>query len=405
MFFCNTNKSIIFSLSSLLLVAWTCLIAVDAFAPSISTTPILVQSSSRSSSTSLFAVSSLVRKAKETELRKGLKENGIADEVMEKYKIIQEALKKDDDDYDAPKEMGPLQQSLTRRKGTITVIAEYKRKIADGANGYINVNGGSKKNIDGDQKKVKQNLAANQPTLLSSEFREFGAAGIAVLADERMGGCDYSDLTSFVEEQRRAKNEVPGPVPIINSDVIVDEVQIAQTAVIGANAVVLDYELLSSGGGDNKNNEDVIKLAKAARAVNLEVIVSIRSKEEAQAAIDAVGGSFMISVVGTSGVDEKVAIVDGLVIAEDVTITTIANILHRSDQGLAEVEETWACRDKGFNCAWISDALYKAGNSQSEHPGAIISSMAAKSSVRWASPVAKSGRGEGAKEYLGDIMM
>ena len=329
-------------------------------------------------------------------MRKGLKENGISDDVMEQYKIIQEALKTE---TEAPKEMGPLQQSLTKRKGTITVIAEYKRKIADGANGYINVDGGSKKEAaEQSAKEARGNLSINTPLLLSNEFREFGAAGIAVLADERMGGCDYEDLEIFVEEQRRAKNEVPGPVPVINSDVVIDEVQIAQSAAIGAKAVVLDYELLS---GD----EDLVKLAKAARSLDLEVIVAVRSKEEAQSAIDAVGGSFMISVVGTSGIDEKVAVVDGLTIAEDVTITTIANILHRSDQGLAEVEEAWMCRDKGFNCAWISDALYKAGNSQSEHPGAIIRSMSAKSSVRWASPVAKSGRGEGAKEYLGDILM
>jgi len=374
-----------------LLLVWACLLSVEAFVvPTASKPP--MTTSGGCSTTSLFAVSSLVRKAKETELRKGLTENGIPDEVMEQYKIIQEALK--GDAAEAPKEMGPLQQSLTRRKGTITVIAEYKRKIADGANGYINVNGGSKKDID----ENKQNNAINQPNLLSSEFREFGAAGIAVLADERMGGCDYEDLSTFIEEQRRAKNEVPGSVPVINSDVIVDEVQIAQSAAIGAKAVLLDYELLS---GD----EDVVKLARAARAVGLEVIVAVRSKDEAQAAIDAVGGSFMISVVGTSGVEEKVAVIDGLSIPEDVTISTIANILHKSDQGLAEVEEAWSCRDKGFNCAWISDALYKAGNSQSEHPGAIIRSMAAKSSVRWASPVAKSGRGEGAKEYLGDILM
>jgi len=389
------------SLSFSLLLVWACLLAVESFVPAssprftaITTTTTTSESSTgcTTSTTALFAVSSLVRKAKEAELRKNLKENGISDDVMESYKVIQEALnkKKDGDEDEAPKEMGALQQSLTRRKGTITVIAEYKRKIADGANGYINVNGSA------DQETAR--LAANSPDLLSGEFREFGAAGIAVLADERMGGCDYADIAAFVEEQRRASNEVPGPVPVINSDVIVDEVQIAQSAAIGAKAVILDFELLSGV-------EDVTKLALAARSVGLEVIVAVRTKEEAQAAIDAVGGSFMISVVGTSGVEEKVAVIHGLEIADDVTITTIANILHRSDQGLAEVEEAWSCRDKGFNCAWVSDALYKAGNSQSEHPGAIIRSMAAKSSVRWASPVAKSGRGEGAKEYLGDILM
>jgi len=250
---------------------------------------------------------------------------------------------------------------------------------------------------------------ANSPELLSSEFREFGAAGIAVLADERMGGCNYDDLKSFVVEQRTAQSDVPGSVPIINSDIIVDEIQLAQTSAIGAHAIVLDYELLSSTDGL------LLKLAKAARAVDLEIIVAVRSKEEAQQSIDTIvkncGCSFMISVVQTDGVDAKYQIIEDLDLSSvasddsDIQITTIANIVHRSDQGLAEVEETWALRDKGFNCAWISDALYKAGNSETEHPGAIIKSMGAKSSVRWASPVAKSGRGEGAREYLGDIMM
>jgi len=391
--------------------------------------------SSPSTTTTLFAVSALVRKAKEEELRKQIKEkNGkLDDDVMEKYKLIQDALK--DDDATTRTGPGLLQSNLIKRKGTITVIAEYKRKIADGSNGYINVNvngsvtpttnslrsGSStasasitetteEEKING----VKAGVEANSPVLLSNEFREFGAAGIAVLADERMGGCSYDDLKEFVVEQKSAQSDVPGPVPIINSDIIIDEIQLAQTAAIGATAIVLDYELLSSTDGL------LTKLAKAARAVELEIIVAVRSKEEAQTSIDLIvkncGCSFMVSVVNTEGVDAKYDIINDLQIPNDadddeksekekIQITTIANIVHRSDQGLAEVEETWALRDKGFNCAWISDALYKAGNSETEHPGAIIQSMAAKSSVRWASPVAKSGRGEGAREYLGDIMM
>jgi len=72
---------------------------------------------------------------------------------------------------------------------------------------------------------------------------------------------------------------------------------------------------------------------------------------------------------------------------------------------LQEVEEVWVLRDMGFNAVWVSDTLYKSGNDPVEHPSAIIRSMCAKSSVKYASARAKSGRGEGAKEYLGDIMM
>lgn len=324
-------------------------------------------------SSALYAVGALVRKAKEAELRTYIQEHGIDDDIKTHYQTIQEALK--NPPKEAVEAVGPLQERLTRRKGTLTVIAEFKRKLAD--SGFV----------------MKPDDFV--PELLSSEFREFGAQGIAVLADDRMGGCSYDDLAMFVEDQRRSKMEVPGPVPVINSDVIVDEYQIARTKTVGAAALVLNFGLLGP--------EDLQKMIAASRALELEAIVAVSTKEEAQQAIDM--GARIISVVNVPGAEAKKEVVSDLSIPEGATVTTIANILHRNDKGLGEVEEAWECRDKGFNCAWISDALYKSGNNANEHPGAIIKSMSAKSSVRWASPVAKSGRGEGAREYLGDILM
>jgi len=337
--------------------------ATHAFAP---TNP-----STKSSSTSLQAIGAFVKKAKEESLREYIA-GGVEDEVMEEYKKIQAALK--DESIDLTKSpMGPLQQDLTRRKGTITVIAEYKRKLAD--SGYV--------------KEIFE------PSILSREFREFGASGIAVMADERMGGCTYDDLKEFVEDQRRSRNDVPGPVRVINNDLVIDELQVARTAAYGASAVVVTFDMVGEEG--------LVTLLKASRAVDVEAIVAISNTEDAQKAIDL--GARMLSVVNVDGVEAKTAVISDLVIPEGETVTMIANIIHRSDKGLEEVEEAWACRDKGFNCAWISDGLYKAGNSDVEHPGAIIKSMKSKSSLKWASPVAKSGRGEGAREYLGDIMM
>merc|ERR1712194_999592 len=86
--------------------------------------------------------------------------------------------------------------------------------------------------------------------------------------------------------------------------------QLAQTAALGVTAVVLDYDLLASTEGL------FLKLAKAARAVALEVIVAVRSKEEAQHASDVIvhhcGCSFMLSVVQTEGVEAKYAIIQDL---------------------------------------------------------------------------------------------
>jgi indole-3-glycerol phosphate synthase len=335
----------------------------------LSSTRELQQSRIISSPSSLYAIGVLARKAKEADVRKYC-ETGIDDDVMEQYKKIKDA---EELPLDLNRGPGPLQSELTRRKGTVTVIAEYKRKIENG--GFI--------------------VEVLDPELLSPTFRKFGASAIAVMADERMGGCTYQDLADFVEEQRRARHNIPGSVMVVNNDLIVDEIQIARTAALGVRAIVLILSVIGE--------EKVGIFLKAAQAVDLEAIVAVSSKEEAQKAIDL--GARMLEVVNVEGAEAKYECVDDLQVPEGVLITRIANIAARNDKGLDEIEEAWHCRDKGFNAVWISDVLYKNGMDSSEHPGAIIKSMKAKSSLRFASPKARAGKGEGAREYLGDILM
>lgn len=354
------------------LTALTALLLVESslsFAPP--SLPPATTNARRPSATRLLAIGVLAKKAKQADLRQYVSD-GVPDDVMAKYQELKAKMAEVNIDDQQP---GPLQQALTRRKGTLTVIAEYKRKNVACETGYI------KEMFD--------------PELMSPIFREFGASAVAVMADQRMGGCDYDDLAAFVEEQRRASQEVPGPIPVINNDLIIDELQIARSAVLGVAAVVLN---LASVG-----EEQLPVLLKAAKALDMEVIVAVSTKEEAQRAVDL--GARMLSVIHVDGVDNKVAVVDGLQIPEGQQVCKIANILAKNNKELQEIEEAWAIRDKGFNCAWVGEALYKGGAQQTEHPGAIIKSMKSKSSLKWASPRATSGRGEGAREYLGDILM
>ncbi|KAL9184585.1 hypothetical protein ACHAXT_012555 [Thalassiosira profunda] len=318
------------------------------------------------SSTSLHALGVFVRKAKEADVRKYC-EDGPPESVLALLKQIKDA------SGETASGEGELQKELTKRKGTITVIAEYKRKLE--GSGFLS--------------------EILPPEVLSPVFREFGAAAVAVLADERTGGCSYDDVAKVIEEQEEARGEVPGPLPVISSDLIVDEIQIAQAADAGAKAVTVTYGVVGP--------EKVAQFVKDAAAVGLEVIVNVGSAEEAQGAVDA--GASIISVCGVEGAEGKYSVIESLTIPEGRNVCTIANILAKDNKALEEVEEAWICRDKGFNCVWVSDALYKSGNDPVEHPGAIINSMKAKSSVKYASPKARSGKGEGAREYLGDILM
>mmetsp|Transcript_5800 Transcript_5800/g.14497 ORF Transcript_5800/g.14497 Transcript_5800/m.14497 type:complete len:384 (+) Transcript_5800:39-1190(+) len=343
---------------------------IHCFAPVSRPLSPRIASEPTTSSTSLHAIGVFVRKAKEADVRKYC-EQGPPDSVLSLLKQIKDASGDDDASNDGAGES--LQSLLTKRKGTITVIAEYKRKLE--GDGYLS--------------------EILPPEILSPVFREFGAAAVAVLADDRTGGCSYDDVATMVEEQRDARGEVPGPLPVISSDLIVDEIQIAQAADAGAKAVTVTYGVVGA--------EKVAQFIKDAKALGLEAIVSVSSAEEAQGAVDA--GASIVSVAGVDGADAKYGVIESLSVPEGRSVCTIANILAKDNKALEEVEEAWICRDRGFNCVWVSDALYKSGNDPVEHPGAIITSMKAKSSVKYASPKARSGKGEGAREYLGDILM
>ena len=164
---------------------------------------------------------------------------------------------------------------------------------------------------------------------------------------------------------------------------------------MGAAACVITLEVVG--------RDQLEVLLKAAKAVDLEAIVAVKSKEEAQKAVDI--GARMILVNCLDDPEEKAAIVKDLKVAEGQQVCTLANILTRKNNQYQEIEDAWALRDKGFNSVWVGDALYKAGNEASESPAAVIKSMKSKSSLKWASAKARSGKGEGAREYLGDIMM
>jgi indole-3-glycerol phosphate synthase len=360
---------------SIILVTLACLM------PKFSTSSFVLQQSKRGaadfkcrsqfSTTKLNAIGVLAKKAKELELRKYV-EAGIPSSVMEKIQQM-----KDDSTNTFSTTMGPVQKALTKRKGTIAVIAEYKRKLTDPEmSGFI----------------AEEPL---EPKILGKTFREFGASVVAVMTDKRLGGCTYEDLTSIREEQEAAKGDVPGPLYVISSDLVVDELQLAMAAAAGAHAVVLTLGVL----GEEKCRE----LMSKARSIGLESIVSIATTQEAQRAID-IGGRIIL-VNAFAATDKIEMVMNTLVEPDGEAICKIASIVARDNKQLEEVEEAWVLRDAGFQAVWAGDCLYKSGNDPSEHAGAIIRSMIAKSSVKWASAKARGGKGEGAREYLGDLLM
>ena len=276
-------------------------------------------------------------------------------------------------------------------RGALGVVAEYNRRVPAA---------------------LKMSAADyEQPdaTLVSDELRAAGANVFAINMESVAGGCEETDLQAAVREQQTALNDFPGPLPIVWMDAVVDEVQLARAAVFECEAVTLNLETLGvercvelKGLAEAKYGLEVLVVC-APRAAGAEGLVPLLNQ-----AITEVKASVLI--VGGVSFDASAAAVKE-VRSDDLVL--VARVDARDDQGLEEAEEAWDLRDAGYDAVWISDVLYKfgsfSGNLFASSPDTITSvvkAMKSKASTKFArASGAFSGKGEGAKEHLGDIMM
>ncbi|MFR9619773.1 MAG: indole-3-glycerol phosphate synthase TrpC [Rikenellaceae bacterium] len=123
------------------------------------------------------------------------------------------------------------------------IIAEFKRRSP--SKGWIN--------------------QSAEPQVVVSGYREVGAAACSVLTNEEFFGGSLSDL--------RAAREVAGDdLPLLRKEFIIDERQIFEARVAGADAVLLIAACLST--------EECRHLAEVAHSVDLEVLLEIHTADE-----------------------------------------------------------------------------------------------------------------------------
>lgn len=258
---------------------------------------------------------------------------------------------------------------LKKRAGTLSLIAEYRRKGAG---------------------ITKDDLLP--PAIMSRDFRMGGASAVSVLLDKATGGCTVADAEELVSEQATAQGDFPGPCPLIWHDFLIDEVQLAMAANAGASAVLLSCGALGGELG---------AMATAASEYGLEVLFEVKSPAEA-AVLDAAGlASGVVCMAGMS-VDDMVALAPTL----QAAAVKVAFLPLYDDSQLIEAEDAWRLRDAGVNAIWASEVLYKFGYGDGENTMSVIRAIKSKGSVKYArASGAYNQQGEGAKEWLGDICM
>lgn len=121
------------------------------------------------------------------------------------------------------------------------IIAEFKRRSP--SKGWIN-------------------QEAHTPTLVA-QYEANGAAGLSILTDEKYFGGSLRDL----------RNARPlTQLPILRKDFIIDEYQLYQSRIVGADAILLIASALS--------HSQCTDLAMQAHRLGLEVLLEIHHEEE-----------------------------------------------------------------------------------------------------------------------------
>lgn len=175
-------------------------------------------------------------------------------------------------------------------------------------------------------------------TELAQHYISGGASALSILTDKTFFNGSIQDLS-------QVKNEISSPVPIIRKDFIIDEVQIAEAKVAGADAILC---IVAALGSKTK------KLLEYARSLGLDVLVEIHNENELNIAIDS--GA---DIIGINNRNLNTFIVD-----TDLSLQLVEkipnSIIKVAESGITTPAMARKYYQAGFNAVLIGEALVKS---------------------------------------------
>jgi indole-3-glycerol phosphate synthase len=212
--------------------------------------------------------------------------------------------------------------ALRARGAGVSVIAEIKRASPS--------RGGIREGAD-----VAQ---------LAKALAEAGAAAISVLTETRF-------FLGAPEHLTAAKEAVP--VPVLRKDFVLDEYQIYQSRLLGADSVLLICRILSA--------KELNTLIGVARSLHMDPLVEVHTEEEITKAVDCGG-----AVLGVNNRDLAtlvVSIENSLRLAPRLPSSTV-NV---SESGIETRDDIERLRAAGFTAFLIGERLMREAD-----PGEVL---------------------------------
>ncbi|MDR3273114.1 MAG: indole-3-glycerol phosphate synthase TrpC [Flavobacteriaceae bacterium] len=194
-----------------------------------------------------------------------------------------------------------FKQALQRSPSGI--IAEFKRRSP--SKGWIHP--------DADAKTV------------ASAYENAGAAALSVLTDETFFGGTFHDF--------RQVRETVSRIPVLRKDFIVDEYQIYQSKVLGADVILLIAACLTQ--------EQTARFAETAHELGLEVLLEIHNERELEYITES------IEVVGVNNRDLTRFVTD-VRISFDLADQIPADIVKISESGISDIQTVKSLQKRGY---------------------------------------------------------
>ncbi len=177
------------------------------------------------------------------------------------------------------------------------------------------------------------------PTQIAWEYQAAGASAISVLTDERF----FDGKLSYV---KMIKERVI--IPILRKDFIIDEYQIYESVVGGADAILLIARLLTQ--------EELTKFTDIARGLGLSCLVEVHNEEEIEKALNS-----KATIIGINNRDLSTFNVD-FSTTERLIRMIPEDRVKVSESGIETYEQVMFLKSLGINAVLVGETLLRASN-------------------------------------------
>ncbi|MDD5634862.1 MAG: indole-3-glycerol phosphate synthase TrpC [Candidatus Omnitrophica bacterium] len=203
------------------------------------------------------------------------------------------------------------------RKGHINLIAEIKRSSP--SKGVIRTD--------------------FDPIQIGLTYQASGAGAISILTDNRFfdGKLEYLTLV---------KERVT--IPVLRKDFIIDEYQIYESAIAGADAILLISHILTA--------EELVRYFNIAKGLGMDVLVEVHNEEEVEKALRS-----HASIIGINNRDLTNFEVDIATTQRLIRLIPETKVIV-SESGIETYEQVMFLKSLGVNAVLIGETFMKAKN-------------------------------------------